>query len=267
MPAHIYVNTGRYEDAAKANENAIKVDETFFAKTREAGVYPVMYYTHNIHFLCYVQMMQGRGDDAMATARKLQAHLPTIAIRAMPMAEYMAPLALEVEARFGKWDAILQEPEPPTDLSYTDAMWHYARGLAFAAKKRFDDAEHERETVKAITAAVPADRPLGSSNSEKRVCELAIVVLSAKIASARGDHNAAAAKLGDAAQMQDALTYDEPPIWYFPVREELGTELLAAGEANRAEAVYRADLKINPGNPRSLKGLTETLRAQGKVSS
>jgi hypothetical protein len=60
--------------------------------------------------------------------------------------------------------------------------------------------------------------------------------------------------------MQDALTYDEPPIWYFPVREELGTELLAAGEANRAEAIYRADLKINPGNPRSLKGLTETLR-------
>ena len=92
-------------------------------------------------------------------------------------------------------------------------------------------------------------------------------MLSAKIASARGDHNAAAAKLGDAVQMQDALTYDEPPIWYFPVREELGTELLAAGEANRAEAVYRADLKINPGNARSLKGLTETLRAQGKVSS
>ena len=45
------------------------------------------------------------------------------------------------------------------------------------------------------------------------VGELAIAVLTAEIASAHGDHTAAAAKLRDAVQMQDALIYDEPPIW------------------------------------------------------
>ena len=54
--------------------------------------------------------------------------------------------------------------------------------------------------------------------------------------------------------MQDALVYEEPPIWYFPVRESLGAQLLAMGRTQEAEAVYREDLRINPGNPRSLYG-------------
>jgi hypothetical protein len=60
------------------------------------------------------------------------------------------------------------------------------------------------------------------------------------------------------------LIYDEPPIWYFPVREALGGELIAAGQAAQAEAVYRSDLKINPGNPRSVHGLAQSLRTEGK---
>jgi Flp pilus assembly protein TadD len=70
--------------------------------------------------------------------------------------------------------------------------------------------------------------------------------------------------LSDAVRMQNALVYDEPPIWYFPVRGALGAELLAVGQAPQAEAVYRSDLKVNPGNPRSLHGLARSLRAEGK---
>ena len=66
-------------------------------------------------------------------------------------------------------------------------------------------------------------------------------------------------------KLQDGLVYDEPPDWYYPTRESLGLELLAMGKTGEAEAVYREDLKLNPGNPRSLYGLAMALRTQGRL--
>jgi tetratricopeptide (TPR) repeat protein len=66
-------------------------------------------------------------------------------------------------------------------------------------------------------------------------------------------------------KLQDSLVYDEPPDWYYPTRESLGLELLSTGKPSEAEAVYREDLKLNPGNPRSLYGLALALRAQDKA--
>ena len=66
--------------------------------------------------------------------------------------------------------------------------------------------------------------------------------------------------------MQDALGYEEPPIWYFSVRESLRAQLAAMGRTPEAEAVYREDLRINPGNPRSLYGLAQCLAAEGKTA-
>jgi predicted Zn-dependent protease len=50
------------------------------------------------------------------------------------------------------------------------------------------------------------------------------------------------------------------------VRQTLGAVLLQAGRAPAAEAVYREDLKRNPGNGWSLFGLAQSLRAQGKTA-
>jgi tetratricopeptide (TPR) repeat protein len=264
MPAHIYIRTGRYHASAAANERAIKADEEFFAQSKEGGVYPIMYYSHNIHFLCYSQMMEGRGRAALASARKLDSRVTVAAVREMPMAEYLLPTPLLVEARFGEWDAIMREPAPPGDLSYASGVWHYTRGLAFAATGKLGQAELERGDLRKITMAIPADRVLGTSNNAQKVSELAEAVLAGEIASARGNQTEAIARLSNAVRIQDALVYDEPPIWYFPVREALGAELIAAGQATQAEAVYRSDLKANPGNPRSLNGLARSLRAEGK---
>ena len=66
--------------------------------------------------------------------------------------------------------------------------------------------------------------------------------------------------------MQDGLVYDEPPAWYYPVRETLGAALLASGDAAGAEAVFREDLQQNPRNGRSLYGLAKALAAQNKTA-
>jgi tetratricopeptide (TPR) repeat protein len=266
MPSHIYIRTGRFHDAAEVNARAIKVDQAFFAKSKESGVYPLVYYTHNIHFLCFAQMVEGRKRDALASARLLETKVPLDEVRAMPMAEFLVPMPYFVEVRFGMWDEVLKEPKPPADLPFASAMWHYARALANSAKGNRGQAASEQKQLEAITAAISPDRPLGTSNRAKNVAEVAVVVLAGELASARGDHKGAAAKLGDAVRLQDALIYEEPPIWYFPVRESLGAQLLAIGRTQEAEAVYREDLRINPGNPRSLYGLAECLAAEGKTA-
>ena len=225
-----------------------------------------MYYTHNIHFLCYAQMVEGQKRDALGSARLLESKVPLDAVRAMPMAEFLVPVPYLVETRFGLWDEILKEPEPPKDLPFTSAIWHYARALAYSAKGDRAQAAREHKQLEAVTAAIPPARPLGTSNSARDVAQVAVVVVAGELAAARGDRKGAAAKLTDAVRMQDALIYDEPPIWYYPMRESLGAQLLASGRAQEAEAVYREDLKINPGNPRSLYGLAQCLAAEGKTA-
>jgi len=167
-------------------------------------------------------------------------------------------------ARFGAWDEILAEPAPPAEYAYTSAMWHYARGLAFAAKGKVDEGSAEQKALDENASKVTADLMVGPNNKAPAILKLASQILIGAIASARGDHDAALRDYTEAVRMQDALGYDEPPSWYYPVRETLGGELLAAKKNAQAEAVYRDDLKRNPDNPRSLYGLAESLRAEGK---
>jgi tetratricopeptide (TPR) repeat protein len=84
----------------------------------------------------------------------------------------------------------------------------------------------------------------------------------AELALARGDRDAAIAALREAVTIEDSIPYDEPPGWHAPVRQTLGVALLAAGQPVEAEAVYREELKRNPSNGWSLRGLAESLRAQ-----
>ena len=147
MPSHIYIRTGRYHDAAVVNQRAVAVDAAFLQQTGETGYYPLAYYAHNYHFLCYAEMMEGRGQAALETARELERHLPISDVRAMPMAEYLVPTPLFVEARFEMWNEILQEPSPPRDLPFAAGSWHYARGIALAEQGKPEEALKESHAL------------------------------------------------------------------------------------------------------------------------
>jgi hypothetical protein len=224
-----------------------------------------MYATHNFDFLLYGEMMEGRKHDAIQTARDLKGAVPAEVVKAMPMGEVMWPKPYFAMARFGAWDEILAEPAPPKEFAYTNVMWHYARGLAFAAKGKPDDAAAEQKELDESAAAVSPEFMVGPNNKGPAVTKLASQILTAAIASARGKHDEAIRDYAVAVATQDGLGYDEPPSWYYPVRESLGAELLADKKDVEAEAVYRADLKRNLDNPRSLYGLAESLRAEGKA--
>jgi tetratricopeptide (TPR) repeat protein len=264
MPSHIYLRTGRYADAAEANRRAIAVDERYIATAQPRGVYPMMYYPHNIHFLWAAATMDGRSAEALRAARRVAEKVPPDMAREMPMVEYFMPTPYFALARFGRWQELLDQPAPPADLLFNTAMWHYARGVAYAATSQFADAEREAAALKTLTGRIPPDRIVGDNQPAGLQLRLAALALAGEIAARQGHCERAIPKFEEAVSVQDSLPYIEPPPWYYPMRQALGAVLLQCGRADAAEVVFREDLERNPNNGWSLFGLTQALRAQDK---
>lgn len=265
MPAHIYIRTGDYAAAAKVNEDAAAADRAYIKATNAQGIYPMMYYSHNLHFLVEAYGRAGQFKEAQAAAKQLGDNVRPH-VKEMPMLEGFLPSETFVLLRFGRWDDVLQLPQPDASMKVTGAIRHYARGLAFAAQGRVAEAEKARADFATGIKGIPGETPFGL-NSAESVMKFAAHILDARIAQAKGDKTAAVEHLRKAVEAQDALNYDEPPGWYYPVRESLGAALLLSGDAAGAERVFREDLEVNPRNGRSLFGLMESLKAQGKMDA
>jgi tetratricopeptide (TPR) repeat protein len=262
MPGHIFLRVGDYEMSAITNELAVKADRRYLEITggRES-VYAMGYYPHNIHFVAVARAAQGRMKAAIEAADELsKAAMPAISV--MPqMPDYFVPTKLYVLLRFHRWDGILSEPAPDPKLVYTKTIWHYARALAFAANRKTNDAQSEVRAFAEARKAVSEKQAL-SFNLAQRVLNVPEHILAARLAA---DDRAAIPHWRKAVEAQDALRFDEPPPWHYPVRESLGGALLRLGQAAEAEAVFREDLRRNLRNPRSLFGLMESLKAQNKT--
>lgn len=263
MPSHIYTRVGRYADAADCNERAIAADRAYFERAPEPDFYS-LYYVHNIHFLAYAAMMEGRWETAMGAARRLEREVPAAFLENyVHMADGLMGTPLHVMLRFGRWDAVLAEPEAPAFRLLSRAQRAYARGVALAALDRTQDARAELLRFEALAAEVPADWVVGN-NASADVLALCRLMLQGELAFREGRADEAFAHLREAVEREDRLVYDEPPGWMQPVRHALGALLLAQGRAVDAEAVYREDLRRNPANGWSLLGLEQALAAQGQ---
>lgn len=143
MPAHLYARVGRYADAVTANEKAVQADEAFFKIGTEPGMYHV-YHSHNLHFLAFASMMEGRYEPALAAARRLETAIPETALDEFaPLIEGVVPTTYHVMIRFGKWEDILQEKAPGKNRPLMLATHYYARGIALSALGRTDEAHEE----------------------------------------------------------------------------------------------------------------------------
>ncbi|MFN0085290.1 MAG: tetratricopeptide repeat protein [Blastocatellia bacterium] len=263
MPSHIYIRVGDNIAAARANEEAAEVDRRYIRKTGATGMYPAMYYSHNLHFALEAYNRMGNFAAARRMARQLEENVRGH-IKAMPMLEGFLPSVIFVHLRFNRWDEVLQFPAPASDAPVTTVLRHYGRGVAFAATGKVNEAEAERQAFASAAKNTPGETPFGL-NSAESIFKIAGHILDARIAAARGNRRAAVDGFRKAAAAHDALNYDEPPGWYYPVRESLGAALLLAGSAAEAEQVFRKDLELNPHNARSLFGLAESLKRLGKT--
>lgn len=266
MPAHIYARVGRWADASDANVRAIESDRRYFAVAPPPEFYS-LYYVHNIHFLAWSAMMEGRYETAMSSARELERDIPEVFLENFTwIADGFTPVTLHVMIRFGKWDEILREPEKAEYRRMFNASRHYARGIALAALGRISEARHEQRLFEESAAKIPEDWVVGN-NSASDVMNVARHMLEGEIAYREGRTEHAFSQLRTAVALEDVLSYDEPPGWMQPVRHALGALLMAEDRPTEAEIVYREDLAKYPKNGWSLLGLHDSLVAQGKVDA
>jgi tetratricopeptide (TPR) repeat protein len=267
MPSHIYMLIGDYRAAAEQNEIASDVDHSYIEQDRVKGVYPMLYYHHNLHFVAAANGMLGRYAPAKDAADRLlksvMTHAGDIAEMQGFVLEYFGPYPLLTAVRFNDWDAVLASPEPDASLPLSSGFHQYARGVALVGKGDVAGAETARAALARTRDTLPEGTVYGFSAGSD-VLGLALAVLDGRIAAAKGDRKAAIGHFEKAVAIQDTLPYNEPADWYYPVRETLGAALFLDGQHAKAEAIFRDDLKKNRRSGRTLFGLWQSLEAQGK---
>jgi tetratricopeptide (TPR) repeat protein len=262
MGGHIFLSVGDLEMAARVNEEAAAADRELFKRAPASDAYRYGYYCHNLHFILRARTEQGLYTEAREAADSLVAEATT-GITSMPeMADYYLANRLFLLLRFSRWEDVLAEPAPNSKMIMTTALSHYARALAYAAKgDRAKSLEEQRAFLGARTA-IP-QKTMFMFNPADKIMNIAALVLEARLAT---DANSTIPIWRRAVEAQDALSYDEPPAWYYWIRQSLGAALLRSGHAAEAEPVFREGLRRSPRNPRLLFGLWKCLEAQGKSS-
>jgi tetratricopeptide (TPR) repeat protein len=264
MPSHIYQRVGRYADAMKSNQLAVAADEDYITQCRAQGLYPMAYYPHNVHFLWFAAGADGQSAVAIESARKVASKIDDAVLKEMPLVAGFRVVPYWAYVRFGQWDEMLKEPQPPASSAFLTGAWHYGRGQAFVARGDLAAADRELAALTAVLPDKSLDAPLFSPNPGRAILAIGPAVLAGEIAAAKGQFDEAIAHLEHAVRLEDSLVYTEPSEWHSPPRLALGAILLEAGRPYEAETVYWEDLKRNRDNGWALFGLAQALRAQKK---
>ena len=267
MPSHIYFRVGRYQDSLASNEAASKVDEAYIAQTGAMGVYPIGYYSHNVHFVLVSAALLGDRPTVLAQAEKLDKWLTNDVAAQIPFVQPVKAAPYFAWAQYGDPDMVLALPDPPGAPPYVKAMWHYARGAALAAKKDPAAARKEVEAIQAIVKNTDWSVLTLWGIPAEPVLNVAAEVVLARAAQAEGKQEVAIASLKKAAETQDTIPYMEPPFWYYPVRQSLGAALIMTGKPEEAQKEFAAALERERNSAWVLYGIKEAAKAKGDAAA
>jgi tetratricopeptide (TPR) repeat protein len=267
MPSHIYFRIGRFSDSIAANKQAVAADEIYMTKARVSDFYAYGYYPHNVHFLLESARMAGDADAAIEAAEKLPSVMSNKVAAAVPWIQVMFAAPYFTHAQFSNPEVTLRLPGPGARFPYIQAMWHYARGVALAMRGDTEGAHREAAAIAAIENGADFSEMIAGGVPAPDLLRLAQHVITARIAQAQDNHQQAIGEFESAVAIQDRLPYMEPPYWYYPVRQSLGTALLLADKPQEAERVLRQALREFPNNGWALFGLMQAQKAQGDMTA
>ena len=267
MPSHIYWRVGRYADASESNIMAAAVDEAYIAACNAQGFYPAAYYPHNIHFLWASSSMEGRSEIAIEAGEKVAKNVRLEMIDQFPGVEFFKTVPMLSLVQFGLWDRVLELDPPAERLEYANAIWHYARSVAYSNKGNIESAQKERQMIESLKDNNDVLHLDSIYYPASMLLEIADSLALGEIAISNNDYQSAIQYFANAVSVQDALPYTEPPFWYYPTRLSLGKAYLLSDQADEAEAVFKENLKRYPRNGWALYGLIQALETQNKDSS
>ena len=278
MPSHVHVLCGHHHRAIQRSERSTTADRRFLEHAGTDRFYMISI-CHDFHMMMYAAMMSGRMKPAMQAADEIRAMLaPELLSEQRPhlamMLEAYCSTRDHVLVRFGQWETLVEQNPPALPELYcvTTAMHHYAKGVAHAALRQFDESRREREELDRAFERVPSDR-LIFNNQARDLLETGKAMFDGELSYSLGNFDEAFAHLRRAAELNDSLEYSEPWGWMHPPRHALGALLLEQGHVEEAAEVYRVDLGYDGtlhrsgqhrDNVWSLVGYSECLRKLGQ---
>ncbi len=281
MASHIDMWVGHYKEAIESNVKGIEADEQYRKESGQENNFYKVYRMHNYHFFAWAAMFNGQFSIALKNAEEAERQLDREAVTCelgdtqfgSTYLESFATISWHVLVRFGKWKEIIQRPLKEDAELYpcAMAMAYYARGVAFAALGRLEEAEKERKEFqktlqgKSLEGRLLMNNKMHDSENQRGILNVAEAVLDGEVEYHKGNHQLAFQHLRLAVERDMRLIYDEPWGWMMPARHALGALLLEQEECEEAEAVYREDLKIYKDNLWALLGLSKALEGQNKI--
>lgn len=263
MPSHLYYVMGRFKDSMRVNIEAARADEAYLARTGELGYYRYGYYPHNVHFIVTSAQMGGDGATALREGERLKALLDPKLTASQPWLQAVDAAPYLAAAQFDEPAAILNQKPPVSGLPYVMGMWHYARAVAFAHMKDAKSAAKEIAEIDRIRATGDFKAMTDYLMPAPDILNLAAIVARGKLAYSLGNYAEAVIQFTAATKIEDGIWYQEPPYWYYPVRQSLGAALYRLGDHQGARQAYQAALARYPNNGWALFGLAKTYEAMG----
>jgi tetratricopeptide (TPR) repeat protein len=280
MPGHIYVLCGGYEKARIASARAIAANDIYLAYAGALTPYTTAC-AHDLLLMMHACMFMGRYADSIAAANILRGMLTkeVLSVKGRPKfsmsLEGYFSMSVHVMVRFGRWQEIIDAPLPDAPELYlvSTAMHHYAKGVAHASLKRFQDADRERQLFHDSLGRIPPHRKI-FNNSAHSILAVGEKMLDGELEYHKGNHELAYAHLREAVDRDDNLEYIEPWAWMHPPRHALAALLAEQGHYSEAEEICRDDLgwsgriqrcAQHPDNVWALQGLAECLQQRGDV--
>ncbi|HLY17241.1 MAG TPA: hypothetical protein VKR61_08445 [Bryobacteraceae bacterium] len=254
MPGHIYSQTGRWQDAAKAFNDAA-INERMWMKLDK--LYGNAHHGHNVHYLATAYSFEGRYEDAVEAAKELMGYKenPGQAAQADVFTGAYAQgwfSMLRTQVQFQKWDAILDDSVLPVLNRPRQQAWrHWARAVAYANKGNLAAAKEESHEFELSMAEFRSKvkRP------EPAELQVARRELAGHLAVAQGQLGKGLKLLEAASKAERRLTYTEPPFYPRPVAEALGEEALKNNKYSVAQRAFRIALDQYPGDSHAETGL------------
>jgi len=266
MPAHTYVLVGRYADATRVNQQALAADTALMAEQTAQGFsISKDWRDHNGRFQWYAALMEGRGDLALETARSGAAQAGQAD---HVFGEYVRSLPILTLLRLERWESVLAEPLPLGPQGLATVLGEQARGVALARRGRPAEAAAALARLEPPAARL-LKQHAGNDFSGRMVrglVETAQARLRAELALADQRFDEALAQQALAVSAAKSIDNSEPPLLAAGTRLTLGEMQLRARRWAEAEQSFRADLAEHPRSGWALRGLSQALRAQGRLA-
>jgi tetratricopeptide (TPR) repeat protein len=280
MPGHVYVLCGDYQKARIASARAIAANDRYLAYAGTLTPYTTAC-AHDLLLMMHGCMFMGRYEDSIGAANKLRGMLTkeVLSVKGRPKfsmsLEGYYSMTVHVLVRFGRWREIIDAPLPDDPELYlvSTAMYHYAKGVAYASLKRLREADEQRQLFHDSFRRIPSQRKV-FNNCAHNILAVGEKMLDGELEYHKGNCELAYAHLREALDRDDNLEYIEPWAWMHPPRHALAALLAEQGHYSEAEEVCRDDLGLSgriqrcaqhPDNVWALHGLAECLQQRGEV--